>query len=323
MDFVKNAHIVPWNPEHTEGCVALALNSAGATHEGYRRALGEEIHDAAFFGWQDEVVSTIRSQIQNDRGFVLLREGTVDACCAYRQSGAVASITCCEGVSAEALGQLLAYLLEDMKNQGVTHCSVNCDTDPVNSVLKDALQAVGFEKNVPHVRYYQMLKERPTLPETQLQIVPAREAHIEDCVNIALKLWTIIHDSYISCIGDEIHDLTHAGWQDALRVNIANQLRRVGSLVALLDGKVVGFCGCRTVNGKIGVISYNGVDPDYRGRGIARYLYETVFDSFRAQDIRYAQVFTGGENGHAPARRAYEKAGYDHKILNATYYKIL
>ena len=96
-----------------------------------------------------------------------------------------------------------------------------------------------------------------------------------------------------------------------------------GCCVKLADGKVVGFCGCRTVNGKIGVIGYNGVDPDYRGRGIARYLYETVFDSFRAQDIRYAQVFTGGENGHAPARRAYDKAGYDHKILNATYYKIL
>ena len=323
MELAKSEHIVPWNPGHTEGCVALALKNAEAIHAGYREALGEAIYDAAFFGWQDGVVSTVRSQTQEARGFVLLGEGSVKGCCAYRQSGAVASISCCEGASAEALEQLLKYLLEDMKTQGVTHCAVNCDTDPVNGVLKAALQAVGFEKNVPHVRYYQTLKERPVLPETRLQIVPAREEHIEECVNIALKLWTIIHESYISCIGDEIHDITHAGWQDAHRVNIAAQQRREGSLVALLDGKVVGFCGCRVENGTLGVIGYNGVDPEYRGRGIARYLYEAAFDQFRSRGIQYARVFTGGDSGHGPARRAYEKAGYDKKLLNTTYYRIL
>lgn len=323
MELMKIMSIRPWGPEHTEDCVALGMRNAEAAQDGYRQTLGEEIYAAAYPGWREAAETAIRSQMQDARGFVLLGENAVEACCAYRCSGAVASISCCEGTSRETLEPLLAYLLEDMKAQGVTHCGVNCDTGPANEPLLAALKAVGFEKNVPHVRYFQKLKERPVLPETQLQIVPAREEHIADCVEIALKLWTIIHDSYISCIGDDIHDVTHAGWQDAHRVNIAAQQRREGSLVALLDGKVVGFCGGRVENGTLGVIGYNGVDPEYRGRGIARYLYEAVFDSFRSRGIQYARVFTGGDNGHGPARRAYEKAGYDRKLLNATYYKIL
>ena len=321
MEFTVKSHVVPWGPEYTEACVALGLENAEGVQDGYRQQLGEELHAAAFPCWREAAEAALRDT--GARGIVLLREDRVEAFCAYRHSGAVSSISCCEGNSVETLEELLRYLIDDMKGQGVTHCSVNCDTDPVNSTLKAALEAVGFEKNIPHVRYFQKLKERPVLPVTDVQVVPSREEHIADCVEIALKLWAGIHDSYISCIGEEIHDVTHAGWQDTLRGNIAAQQRREGSLVALLDGKVVGFCGCRVENGTLGIIGYNGVAPEYRGRGIARYLYEAAFDQFRAQGIQYARVFTGGENGHGPARRAYEKAGYDKRLLNATYYKIL
>jgi len=317
----RDVTIVPWDGEYTESCVALGLKNEAAAQEGYGKALGEALHAAAFPCWRETAEAQLRDGGQ--RGFVLLREDTVEAFGAYRYSGPVASVCCCGGTSGEVLAPLLVYLVEDMKSQGVTHCAINCDTDPADEALLAALEAAGFEKNVPHVRYFQKLKERPVLPETPLQVVPSREEHVASCVEIALKLWTIIHDSYISCIGDEIHDVTHAGWQEALKDNIAAQQRREGSLVALLDGKVVGFCGSRVENGTLGVIGYNGVDPEYRGRGIARYLYEAAFDRFRSRGIQYARVFTGGDSGHGPPEGAYEKAGYDRKIRNATYYKIL
>ena len=43
----------------------------------------------------------------------------------------------------------------------------------------------------------------------------------------------------------------------------------------------------------------------------------------RKQGITHARVFTGGDNGHAPARRAYEKAGYNKRLLCLTYYMAL
>ena len=315
--------IIPWTKAHTDSCVALTMKNAESTQWAYRQILGEELHDAAFPGWRETAEAAIRSQEAEDNGFVLMDGDTVEAFGAYRFNGRVAGISLCEGTSREYLEALLKFLLEDMKKKGVTYCTINCDTEPECVDLRAALEAVGFEKNLPHVKYFQTLKPRPELPETQLQVVPACEEYVEDCVRIALKLWTIIHRAYADLIGDDIHDVTAAGWQDALRVNISNQQRRPTSLVALLDGKVVGFCGCRVENGTLGVIGYNGVDPEYRGRGIARYMYEAAFDSFRAQGIRHARVFTGGDDGHGPARRAYEKAGYDKKILNVTYYKIL
>ena len=39
-------------------------------------------------------------------------------------------------------------------------------------------------------------------------------------------------------------------------------------------------------------------------------MYRHVLDEMRAQGARYATAETGGDASHAPARRAYEKAGF-------------
>ena len=306
--------------EYMEACVALAMEAEGCRQADYRAALGEEIYAAAYSGWQDGVEVAIREQQAGENAYVLVENGEVTAFGAFRSSGVMASLGSCQG---PALDQLLIRMLDEMKAQGITHVAANCDCEPSSQKDMEAFAKAGFVKELPHVRYFQVLKERPELPATEVQIVPAQEEHVAPCVEIALKLWTIIHGEYAKRIGDDIHDVTGAGWQDAHRINIANQQRKPTSLVALLDGKVVGFCGCRVENGVLGVIGYNGVDPAYRGRGIARYLYEAAFDSFRNQGIRCARVYTGRDDGHGPARRAYEKAGFDKKIINTTYYKIL
>lgn len=275
------------------------------------------------YGWREKLENSVREQQSGAYAYVLLDDGIVAAFGAYTCSGCVGTIGICEGNSADMLEQLYRFLLEDMKKNGITHAVVNCEENPGCAAAWTALERVGFEKNLPHVKYYQTLKEAPVLPETDLQVVPAEEAHVADCVRIALALWTGIHEVYAKRIGDDIHDAVMANWQANQKKSIADQQRRPTSLVALLNGQVVGFCGCRVENGVLGVIGYNGVDPQFRGRGIARYMYEAAFDSFRSQGIRYARVFTGGDDGHGPARRAYEKAGYDKKLLSATFYKIL
>jgi len=52
------------------------------------------------------------------------------------------------------------------------------------------------------------------------------------------------------------------------------------------------------------------VDPDHQGRGIGTALTGFALDRLKDAGMKVAMVETGGDPGHAPARRVYEKAGY-------------
>src|SRR5918994_924829 len=51
-------------------------------------------------------------------------------------------------------------------------------------------------------------------------------------------------------------------------------------------------------------------DPDYQGGGIGTALTEFALDRLEDAGMKVAMVETGGDPGHAAARRTYEKAGY-------------
>ena len=52
------------------------------------------------------------------------------------------------------------------------------------------------------------------------------------------------------------------------------------------------------------------LDPDYQRRGIAMALTDFAVDRMKEAGIEIAMVETGSDWGHAPARAAYEKAGF-------------
>ena len=60
----------------------------------------------------------------------------------------------------------------------------------------------------------------------------------------------------------------------------------------------------------MGEISMLAVDPDHQGCGIGTALTRFALDRLKDAGIKVAMVETGGDPGHAPARRVYEKAGY-------------
>lgn len=78
-----------------------------------------------------------------------------------------------------------------------------------------------------------------------------------------------------------------------------------------LEGAIVGFVSVGFDDrSKVGEIGLNAVAPAVAGRGLAQSLYDHAFDRMRARGMVVASVSTGGDAGHAPARRAYEKAGF-------------
>jgi len=81
--------------------------------------------------------------------------------------------------------------------------------------------------------------------------------------------------------------------------------------VAELAGVVVGFVSLRLdLDKRVGEIGLNAVHPAHAGKGIGTAMYELALARMRDAGMRAATVSTGGDPSHAPARRAYEKAGF-------------
>lgn len=60
----------------------------------------------------------------------------------------------------------------------------------------------------------------------------------------------------------------------------------------------------------MGEIYMIAVDPDFQGQGIGSALIEFALAWMKDAGMFVAMVETGGDLGHAPARRTYEKAGF-------------
>jgi ribosomal protein S18 acetylase RimI-like enzyme len=146
---------------------------------------------------------------------------------------------------------------------------------------------------------------------------------LDTVVDIANRAWRPIHEAYRKAMGD-----------DVFQALIPNPETRVGELVktdieahpgqtivCVEDGKIVGFCDYFFEEDKtLGVIGYNATDPDCHLKGIGQQMYRWVLDEFRRRGMRFARVYTGLDDGHAPARRAYERAGFNIQRGNVTYY---
>jgi len=83
-------------------------------------------------------------------------------------------------------------------------------------------------------------------------------------------------------------------------------------LVSEVDGEIAGFISYALDGARgVGTIHYNAVDARFQGHGIGTVQVEGVLAIFREAGMRIACVGTGLNEGHAPARRMYEKAGFE------------
>ena len=93
--------------------------------------------------------------------------------------------------------------------------------------------------------------------------------------------------------------------------------------VAEADGMVVGFIAYQlNIEDETGEIELLAVHPEYQNQGIGTELNNFVLAKMKASGMKIAVVGTGGDPGHAPARRSYEKAGFTPLPL-VRYYKAL
>lgn len=155
-----------------------------------------------------------------------------------------------------------------------------------------------------------------------IAIRPATKADADAVLNITCRCWTIIYDGYRKILGDELFESIYDNPIELKMKHVLEEVLENRTFVAELDGVICGFASY-LIDGTTGVVGHNAVMPEYKGRGIAGKLYERVFETFRAHGCTVATVHTGLDDGHAPARKAYQKMGFEVGLPSIQYYKKL
>ena len=164
------------------------------------------------------------------------------------------------------------------------------------------------------------------MTENAIAIREFREGDLETVVEFSLRAWAPVFASLRHVLGDDIFLRLHPDWRanqaEAVRSTCRNDERQV--FVALADGRPVGFVAIalNAFHERMGVIDIIGVDPDYQRRGISLRLTEVEIEHMRSRGMDIAVVETGGDPGHAPARAAYESAGFT-RLPIGRYFRLL
>lgn len=154
-------------------------------------------------------------------------------------------------------------------------------------------------------------------------IRPYTEADFQEIVRIANAAWADIFKGYRKQLGDELYDALF----DNKFFTKEYQLRQKANaapdqiLICERNGKIVGFLTYFLDNDrKTGIITNNAADKASGEKGIGQEMYKAVLERFRAAGMQTATVNTGLDDGHAPARRAYERAGFKARLESVSYY---
>ena len=160
--------------------------------------------------------------------------------------------------------------------------------------------------------------------------VSIRESRPSDSgaiVALSLRAWAPVFASMEQILGHEIFVRLHGeDWREyqawSVRGVLADGTMRVW--VAEADDAVAGFVAATVFDPerRLGEIVMLAVDPACQHRGLGTALTEFGTGWLRESGMRVAMIGTGGDPGHAPARRVYEQADYT-LIPMARYFKAL
>jgi GNAT superfamily N-acetyltransferase len=145
-------------------------------------------------------------------------------------------------------------------------------------------------------------------------IRPASDGDLDALVGLSLLAWAPVFASFRQVLGQELFARIYPDWRAQQRATvetICGPGGRATVLVAEVAGAGAGFLAYTVQpEGRTGEVALLAVHPDHQNRGIGTALNRVALERMRAGGVALASVGTGGDPGHAPARRAYEKAGY-------------
>lgn len=154
------------------------------------------------------------------------------------------------------------------------------------------------------------------------------EGDLERVGEIIRRAWKPVYEIYRNEMGEELYRVLFDNWGNPIETNVRRHQARHPDwfyvVTSVETTEVVAFITFWLDREKqMGTIGLNAVAPESQGQGIGKMMYTYVLDLFRQEGLKYAAVRTGLEEGHVPARRAYEKAGFNIVRKDVRYYMYL
>jgi ribosomal protein S18 acetylase RimI-like enzyme len=149
-----------------------------------------------------------------------------------------------------------------------------------------------------------------------VSIRPLRPDDIDVVVEFSLRAWQPVFESFRQVMGAEVYRRVYPDWKTIQAEVVESSCRKEGNRVWVAEagGRPVGYTvvvvhpiNRETESGEIYMLA---VDPDYQQQGIGIALVDFAVDRITELGIPLAEIGTGGDPGHAPARRLYERAGF-------------
>ena len=139
---------------------------------------------------------------------------------------------------------------------------------------------------------------------------------------IANAGWKEIRKMSRAALGDKIADILNpAGDAESKGLQVKDQIDSGLYSIAVCehDHEIVGFVTYHR-NGDFGEICNNAAKVGTGLKGIGQTMYKFVLDEFRNAGVKVVKVTTGMDYAHAPARKAYERAGFVRHLDSTTYF---
>ena len=148
-----------------------------------------------------------------------------------------------------------------------------------------------------------------------MSVRPLQDRDVEAVIDLSLRAWAPVFASLERVLGPDVFGrLNPEGWREGQRRAVRDvcDSPKTRVWVAEADETVVGFVAVEFHHPEkdMGQISMLAVDPDHQNGGTGTALTGFALDRLKVAGMRVAMVETGGDPGHAAARRTYERSGF-------------
>ena len=147
------------------------------------------------------------------------------------------------------------------------------------------------------------------------EIRPFKSDDLTEVSALAVRAWQPVFESFASVLGPRIYDRMFPDWRTSQAAEVSELCENPAAivLVAVVGQCPVGFAGVLfhpERAAQVGEIEMIAVDPGHQRQGIAAALIDRCVTVMTERGCELAVIGTGGDPGHAPARAAYESAGF-------------
>jgi GNAT superfamily N-acetyltransferase len=146
-------------------------------------------------------------------------------------------------------------------------------------------------------------------------------------VRLSLQAWEPVFAEWERLLGPELYPVAISGdWrvsQQETVEKVCHDEEEIATWVSEVEGEVAGFVSdSLNDENNTGEVELLAVSHAPQNRGVGTALNDFALHKMKEAGMKLAVAGAGGDEGHAPARKSYEKAGYTALPL-ARYYKLL